>query len=69
MVQKFRQSTDIGLILFCSVLKSQSSRWSISKAIPNMVPTWSKHGPGMVPKSRHSIDIILKTTLNQYLKS
>ena len=31
-------------------------------------PTWSKHGPGMVPKSRHSIDILLKTILNQYLK-
>ena len=34
-----------------------------SKARPNMEPTWSKYGPDMVPKSRHSIKMFLRPYL------
>ena len=34
-----------------------SLSWSGSRIRPNMVPAWSKHGPGMVPKGGHSIDM------------
>ena len=43
--------------------KLHNSSWYGSNVKPNMVPIWSKHGPDMVPKSRHSIDMFLRPYL------
>ena len=37
-----------------------SFSWSGSNAKEKMVPTWSKNGPGKVPKSRQSIVYTLR---------
>ena len=41
----------------------QRSYWTEGKDRQNMVPTWSKHGPDMVPKSVHSMNIGLRPFL------
>ena len=43
--------------------KFQSPSRLGSKARPNIVPSWSQHGPDMVPKSRHSIEMLLRPYL------
>ena len=42
---------------------TNSSKFQRSEARANMEPTWSKHGPDLVPKSRHSIEMFLRPYL------
>ena len=50
-------------------MKLHSFSWSGSNTRPNLIPPWSKDGPGMVPKSRHSIDMFFKTIYAQFFSS
>ena len=61
MIPKYGHSIDMLQTMLTQILNFQSSNCSEINARPKMVPTWSKHVLDMVPKSRHSIYIALKS--------